>query len=438
MPRRRKELPKRKGRQLRSDSVQVPEIEGLSVEPVQVERPMATSQSQTTQTDDLIVDSARSGDSLPCPTAVIAVSSEASGGESRPRDLNFVQTRLDPPVVNLSESSSQSLCSNVISQPNLVKSTDPPKSYLSLKLVKDSIPKFDGKSDSLIKFIKQCRLLNSKVKPSDRENLLFLIRGKIEGHANLALSNRREATTLDELIDLLKGIFAQSFNVHDMNAGLMNTRQYLNETVEIFGARINEILNSGLETARDAYNPELLVGVIDLLKNTSIISFIKGLQNQTARFYLNRQKDNGQLPDLETAISIASKIESEMVSHPGSSALASSQSGITSAKIFKADFENRNCYFCNQTGHLRRDCPKARESQMNPPDRGKIRCSYCKKTGHLEAHCYKKQNQGVSQSHGESSQQSTLNSQWVPRAGATWNKPLIASTKTNEAASKSK
>ena len=40
MPRRRKELPKRKGRQLRSDSVQVPEIEGLSVEPVQVERPM--------------------------------------------------------------------------------------------------------------------------------------------------------------------------------------------------------------------------------------------------------------------------------------------------------------------------------------------------------------------------------------------------------------
>ena len=30
------------------------------------------------------------------------------------------------------------------------------KSNLSLKLIKDSIPKFDGKSTSLIHFIKQC------------------------------------------------------------------------------------------------------------------------------------------------------------------------------------------------------------------------------------------------------------------------------------------
>ena len=91
----------------------------------------------------------------------------------------------------------------------------------------------------------------------------------------------------------------------------MNLHQDKNETVEVFGAPVNELLDSGLETARDAYNPEQLVSVNDLFKNTAIISFIKGFQNKTTRFHLNRQKDSGNLPDLETAITIARKIESE-------------------------------------------------------------------------------------------------------------------------------
>ena len=88
----------------------------------------------------------------------------------------------------------------------------------------------------------------------------------------------------------------------------MNLHQGKNETVEVFGARVNEMLNSGLETARDAYNTEQVVGVNDLLRNTAIISFIKGLWNEPARFYLNRLKDNKNWPDLETAI--IRKIES--------------------------------------------------------------------------------------------------------------------------------
>ena len=47
MPRRSKEIPKRKGRQLRSGSLRVSEAEGENVETMQTERPMTTSRSQT-------------------------------------------------------------------------------------------------------------------------------------------------------------------------------------------------------------------------------------------------------------------------------------------------------------------------------------------------------------------------------------------------------
>lgn len=212
----------------------------------------------------------------------------------------------------------------------------------------------------------------------------------------------------------------------------MNLHQNKNETVEIFGARVGEILNGGSETARDAYNPEQLVGVNDLLKNTALTSFIKGLWNETARFYLNRQKDGKNLPDLESAINIASKIESELVDY--SSPSASSKPFVAGVKIFRTDSKDHKCYQCNQIGHLRRDCSKGTRTHFS--NREEIRCGYCRKTGHLEARCFKKQNQGGVRSRDEASNQSNLNSKRVPRGGATWTQPLIAST-TNGVASTS-
>ena len=176
---------------------------------MQIERPITFSQSRTfsilpTQISNSIVDPPESEDPLPCPATVVAANLEIPGDESQLRELNFLPTQLDPPVVNLSELSSESPCSSVVQQKSSELANSVPKSYLSLELVRDSISKFDGESDSLIEFIKQCNLINVKVKPDDRKNLLFLIRGRIEGHTNLALSNRREPETLNELINLQK------------------------------------------------------------------------------------------------------------------------------------------------------------------------------------------------------------------------------------------
>lgn len=311
--------------------------------------------------------------------------------------------------------------------------------------MKDSIPKFDGKSSSLVHFIKQCRLANSKVRPEDRENLLFLIRNKIEGHAKLVLSNSKEPETLDELFGLLKKFYLQSFNVHSFNAQLMQLHQNPNESVDVFGTRVSEILNGGLETAKDIYNAEQLVGVNDLLKNSAMISFIKGICNDTIRFYLNRENDKKALPNLEFAINKASNLNAELVEHSNSKS-----SFIQSAKIFKADFtdhktrDDRICFRCNQTGHISYHCPSVlpagrNQNQTNFRNHIRTRCRFCKKSGHEESHCFRKQNINNTNTHGERFHWNNhLNLKLTPRKGATRSEPLIASAKPSEHVLKSK
>ena len=125
----------------------------------------------------------------------------------------------------------------------------------------------------------------------------------------LVLSNSREPETLDELFALVKRSYIRSFNVHSLNSQLMQLHQNNNEPVDVFGNR--EILSDGLETAKDVYNSEQLVGVNDLLRKTDILSFIRGISNDTIRFYLNRKNDNKKLPNLESAIAIASNLNAE-------------------------------------------------------------------------------------------------------------------------------
>lgn len=318
-------------------------------------------------------------------------------------------------------------------------SDTPPETHLPLSLVKDLIPQFDGKSNSLTEFIKECQLINSKVKPADRAGLLFLIRSKIVGHAKLILSNRREPSTLDELIGILKKAYVRSFNMHSINEEFMGLKQGSNESVEVFGSRVSKILNTGIEIARDAYNSEQLSGVVDLLTNTAIATFINGLQNGMLRVIL-KDKNNQEIPDLETVIDIARRLETVTVE--GSRLSLSSQPLVGNVNVRKVDFDERRCYRCNKVGHLQNHCPQIQETQRDSLKREQIRCRYCNKTGHIEARCFRKQGRNSVQAQGsfprKTTSQGHLNSKGVPRRGAAWNEPWVAPFKPVGPAPKSK
>ena len=271
--------------------------------------------------------------------------------------------------------------------------------YLPLKLAVDLVPRFDGKICTLFKFIKQSRLANSRVKPAERINLLALIRNKIEGHADQLISNRREPNTLEELISLLKTAFARVYDLDHAHDELKNVCQAGNERVEIYGERVNEILNRGLEVATEKFNSEQLLGVKVLLNQRAVTEFVRGLRDQFISLLLTRE----QLDDLEVAINLASKLEQQTEKRMKQS--HNSRVIAQDAKIYTTGAIDQRCYGCGQMGHIRTHCPQSRSKGNRLGDRDRIHCTYCGKLGHVQSQCYKKLNENA---HEKTAQQNSV------------------------------
>ena len=302
--------------------------------------------------------------------------------------------------------------------------------FMPLTLAAALVPRFDGKSCSINKFINQCRLADSRIKPGNRINLLALIRNKIEGHADQLISNSNNPTTLDELINLLKSAFARSFDVDRVHDELRNLRQKDNESVDSYGARANEILNRGTEAANEKFDMEQSIGVKVLLKHAAITGFKRGLRSCSVRTLMIRE----QVDSLGIAIDVASGIEREFEYEKQT---PHSKAVVSNTKVCAVNVDDRRCYSCNQPGHLRRNCPKNRNTWHNLPSRQEIRCNNCKKTGHTEDRCFRKnipRGSNISQSSMAAASRNSqdLNLQGVPQASATRTRPLIARVETIE------
>lgn len=177
-------------------------------------------------------------------------------------------------------------------------------SYLNIKLAIDLIPQFDGKQ-SLTKFIKQAKLAHSRVKPEDRLNLLILICNKIKGVAENLIAHRPEPENLDGLIQLLKSAFPQTYDIRSVNAEFINKKQKDDETADVFGARVSEILQRALIAAHDQFDETQVQGVEVMLTQTAITSFAMGLCDRLISTIV--QKENPK--KLEIAITLAADLE---------------------------------------------------------------------------------------------------------------------------------
>lgn len=227
---------------------------------------------------------------------------------SQPGVLSLLPVRASTPRANSPRLDNEAYRPVVIDAVSLPLVESPEISYLPLEIAGDLIPRFDGKSSSLLKFTKQCQSVYSRVKPSDRGNLLAIIRNKIEGPADLLLANRPEPKTVDEIVALLKKVYARSFDVHQIHGELRGLHQGTHETVEFYGARAREILSRGLEAAKEKFNSEQLIGVVALLNQTAVTNFRRGLQNQNLRFFVFNEQDK----TLDGAIDVASRLERKL------------------------------------------------------------------------------------------------------------------------------
>lgn len=290
----------------------------------------------------------------------------------------------------------------------------PPR--MTLDLVASFIPQFDGKVESVKNFISQCKLAESIVQPEDRFYLFALIRNKIQLRDFNRISNGKELGTVEDLLKSIKSTYYQGRTIKKSLDEFKFMQRKDGESVGEFGARVQEILISGMEVAKEKLKPEQLVGIENLFKEEAIAGFLKGLGNEMIRIVI--LKDN--VKELRTAIRLASKLEDNLESkvQPKESKFLSSKFG-----VFAVNSEQR-CFLCNKMGHFRKDCPLNRNKGYN---QNFIRCRNCRKTGHVEANCYNKIRETIWEKPqpkiiNNTKSQDDLNLKRGPLIGARWNK----------------
>ena len=177
--------------------------------------------------------------------------------------------------------------------PNLSRGPSDGASRMPLKMVADFIPYFDGKPGSVSKFINQCRLADSLVKKEDKYYLLAIMRNKMQIRDYNRIVGDAVLNTVEELVNLTKVAYKDSFNVKAALDDLRNIERKDGETIEEFGARVHEILDNGIEIAQEKSNPEQVKGVKSVLEEEAVSGFLGSLRDDAMMMSIINQEVEG-------------------------------------------------------------------------------------------------------------------------------------------------
>ena len=180
---------------------------------------------------------------------------------------------------------------------------------MSFDLIAKFIPHFDGNPSSIRNFVSQCRLTDSLIGPENKLYLLALIRNRMQKRDYSRIVDGKEPNTVEGLISLIKAACEQSFDIKNSRNELKVIRRKEKETIEEFGTQIHEILDWGLEAAREKFNNGQLVAMKTLLTEEAIDGFLNGLNNDTIMLLLS----NNDIGSLTIAVKLASKLEHKLL-----------------------------------------------------------------------------------------------------------------------------
>ena len=111
------------------------------------------------------------------------------------------------------------------------------------------------------------------------------------------------------MISLIKAAYEQSFDTKNARKELQVIRQKEKQTIEEFGTRVHEILDWGIEAAREKFNDEKFVVTKTLLIEEAIDRFLNGLTNDTIMLLLTKD----DIDSLTFAIKLPSKLEHKLL-----------------------------------------------------------------------------------------------------------------------------
>nr|XP_034192285.1 uncharacterized protein LOC117609749 [Osmia lignaria] len=278
----------------------------------------------------------------PLPSNVLNFSSDANEHQTNTLNLESLQPSKDSMTRDA-----------VTSSPKLSKTF----TGTQYNVVKSFIPHFDGKPSQVNHFIAQCRLADTLAKTEDKTLLLAIIRNRMQHRVYRGIVGDDEPETVEELIALIKSTFAQSFNLNDTQNELKTVRRRESESIEEYGFRVNDILDRGVQGAKEDLSSEEFGGIKKLLMTSAVAGFLGGLGNDVVASILS----NDDVKDLRAAIKLASKIETQVNSSRNSQNTNVSD---TNSRVLIAKTRNRKCVTCGKAGHISADCQVRRDRRF--------------------------------------------------------------------------
>ena len=292
-------------------------------------------------------------------------------------------------------------------------SQSPSKRYISIKLATDMVPVFDGKTPSIMTFIRACKSAENSVHPGDRTFLVTLIRNKIIGSADLYLQNNIEYDCLDTLLNALKLAFSPQWDLSQLQAQISNVIQKENESVLLYGIRVSELLRRTLESIDEGFPKEAVAGMRLGANKNAVSCFVRGLKEKIESRMQNKNPNNLQ-DAINTAVAVENEIEClshlrntrtftrkdlSQRSHPY--IRDTPRDTYEQRRVYKLEgsrnipdinFKNNiKCFNCGKPGHYKRNCFKRQSPYQNLNPRKVIgRCGFCQGPNHYEENCFAK------------------------------------------------